>query len=88
MHNTHFSTGEEELKRIAREVLGHAKRLGAGSAEAEVSSGIGQEVTVRKGAVETIEYNRDKGLSVTVYFGHQRGSASSSDLSAQAIADT
>ena len=43
---------------------------------------------MRNGEVETIEYNRDKGLSVTAYIGKQRGHASSSDLSARAIEDT
>ncbi|MEY3651603.1 MAG: hypothetical protein RLZZ351_968, partial [Pseudomonadota bacterium] len=37
---------------------------------------------------ETIEYNRDKGVSVTVYFGQQKGHASTSDLSTQALHDT
>jgi PmbA protein len=37
---------------------------------------------------ENIEYNRDKGVSVTVYFGQQKGNASSSDLSPQALKDT
>jgi PmbA protein len=43
---------------------------------------------VRMGETETIEYNRDKGASVTVYFGQRRGHASTSDLSDQALADT
>ncbi|HBK56558.1 MAG TPA: metalloprotease PmbA, partial [Xanthomonadales bacterium] len=30
--------------------------------------------------VETIEYTRDSGLSVTVYFGQRKGSASTADL--------
>jgi PmbA protein len=38
--------------------------------------------------VETIEYNRDKGMSVSVYFGHKRGHASTPDLSPQALQDT
>jgi PmbA protein len=45
-------------------------------------------VTVRRGEVETIEYNRDKGIGVTVYVGQQRGHASSSDFSPQAVRDT
>jgi PmbA protein len=45
-------------------------------------------VSVRLGETETIEYNRDKGVSVTVYFGQQKGNASSSDLSPQALKDT
>jgi PmbA protein len=50
--------------------------------------GFGQNVSVRMGETETIEYNRDKGVSVTVYFGQQKGHASTSDLSPQAIQDT
>ncbi|MBI1394858.1 MAG: metalloprotease PmbA [Betaproteobacteria bacterium] len=65
-----------------------AARLGATSAELDVSESRGQTVTVRRGEVETIEYNRDKGLSVTVYVGHRRGHASSADLSPKALEDT
>jgi PmbA protein len=53
-----------------------------------VSDGFGQNVTVRRGVVETIEYNRDKGLAVTVYIGQKRGNASTSDFSPQAVRDT
>ena len=53
-----------------------------------VSDGFGQTVTIRQNAVETIEYNRDKGLSVTVYIGQKRGNASTSDFSPKAIRDT
>jgi PmbA protein len=37
------------------------------------------------GEVETIEYNRDKGVGVTVYLGQQRGYASTSDFSRAAL---
>ncbi|TSA50835.1 MAG: metalloprotease PmbA [Nitrosomonadales bacterium] len=73
---------------MARDVLQHATVAGASAAEAEVSLGFGQSVTVRLDEVETIEYNRDKGVSVTVYFGQRRGHASTSDLSPQALRDT
>ena len=53
-----------------------------------MSEGYGQTVTVRKREVETIEYNRDKGVSVTVYVGQKKGHASSSDFSPQAIRDS
>ena len=43
---------------------------------------------MRQGEVETIEYNRDKGLGITVYLGQQRGNASTSDFSPQAVRDT
>ena len=78
----------DELKQITQNVLALAKKAGASSADAEVSFGTGQNVSVRLGEVENIEYNRDKGVSVTVYFGQQKGHASSSDLSPQALKDT
>lgn len=83
-----FSNSLDDLKDIAERILARAKAQGASAAEAEVSQGFGQSVTVRRGEVETIEYNRDKGLSVTVYFGHQRGHANTSDLDLKAIHDT
>ena len=76
------------LKQITQDVLKLAKQAGASSAETEVSYGTGQNISVRMGEAENIEYNRDKGVSVTVYFGQQKGHASSSDLSAQALKDT
>jgi PmbA protein len=45
-------------------------------------------VTVRHGEVETVEYNRDKGLGITVYFGRCRGNASTSDLATDAVERT
>ena len=76
------------LKQITQDVLKIAKQAGASSAETEVSFGTGQNVSVRLGETENIEYNRDKGMSVTVYFGQQKGHASSSDLSPTAFKDS
>jgi PmbA protein len=78
----------DALKQISQDVLKLAKAAGASSAETEVSFGTGQNVSVRLGETENIEYNRDKGVSVTVYFGQQKGHASSSDLSPLALKDT
>jgi PmbA protein len=78
----------DTLKQIAEDVLKLAKIAGATSADTEVSYGTGQNVSVRLGEVENIEYNRDKGVSVTVYFQDQKGHASSSDLSPKALHDT
>lgn len=88
MQDHRFSMQLDQLKNLAQDVLQHASRLGASAAEAEISTGFGQNVTVRLDEVETIEYNRDKGMSVTVYFGIRRGHASTSDLSPQALKDT
>ncbi len=78
----------DQLKHIAQEIISLAKQAGASGAEAEVSFGTGQTVSVRQGETENIEYNRDKGCSVTVYFGQQKGYASTSDLNPQALKES
>ncbi|GMU72588.1 MAG: metalloprotease PmbA [Burkholderiales bacterium] len=83
-----FPVPTAELERVAAQVLDVARRGGASAAETDVSQGVGQSVTVRKGEVETIAYNRDKGISVTVYLGARRGNASSADFSDDSIRDT
>lgn len=88
MTDTRFPHTLDQLKEMTQQVLRFAHAAGASAAEAEISLGTGQNVTVRMGEVETIEYNRDKSLSVTVYFGHRRGYASTSDLSPDAMRDT
>ena len=88
MPSSRFSYAPDQLRAIAASVLEYAKSRGATAAETEVSEGFGQTVTVRRGEVETIEYNRDKGIGVSIYLGQRRGHASSSDFSPQAIRDT
>jgi PmbA protein len=69
-----------------------ARDKGASDAAVEISEGQGLSVTVRKGQIETIEQNKDKGIGVTVYLGHERairrGNASTSDFSTQSLRDT
>ncbi|PVV06996.1 MAG: metalloprotease PmbA [gamma proteobacterium symbiont of Ctena orbiculata] len=77
-----------ELQQLIEDLLAEARRQGATAAEAAVSSNAGLTLTVRLGETETIEHTRDNGLGVTVYFGHRKGSASTSDLSPQAIKET
>lgn len=88
MADLRFSYSFDEIKQMSEDSLKVAKNLGASAAEAELSLSIGQNVSVRLGETENIEYNRDKGMSVTVYFGQQKGHASTSDLSPQALKDT
>ena len=88
MSESRFSYSLEQLQEMSARVLRLGKAAGASAAETDISLGIGQNVSVRMGETETIEYNRDKGASVTVYFGQRRGHASTSDLSDQALADT
>lgn len=88
MSEPRFTYSLNDLKQMSEEVLRLAKASGATAAEAEVSLGFGQNVSVRMGETENIEYNRDKGMSVTVYFGQRRGHASTSDLAVDALRDT
>jgi len=88
LSNDRFSNDLDHLKSIASDLLDIAARAGATSAEVDLSEGFGQSVTVRRGEVETIEYNRDKSLGITVYIGHRRGHASSADFSRKALEDT
>ncbi|MGD8908882.1 MAG: metalloprotease PmbA [Chromatiales bacterium] len=77
-----------QLEQLVDDLLSEARRQGASAAEAGVSSDAGLSLTVRMGATETIEHTRDNGLGVTVYFGHRKGSASTSDLSPEAVKET
>jgi len=80
-----FALPTAEIERLAETVLAAAKAGGATAAETEVSQGVGQSVTVRRGEVETIAHNRDKGIGVTVYIGQRRGHASTADFSPEAL---
>lgn len=83
-----FAHTQSALRALAQAALDHAAARGATACEVDVSEGFGQSVSVRRQEVETIEYNRDKGLGVTVYLGRRRGHASSSDFSPAALAAT
>ncbi|GAB4115858.1 MAG: metalloprotease PmbA [Sideroxydans sp.] len=81
-------TSQDSLRQLAADIIAYARKQGASASVAEVSAGLGQTVSVRQGEIETIEYNRDKGLSVSVYLGQRRGQASTSDFSRRAMQDT
>ncbi len=78
----------EGLKAMVSELLDEAGRQGASAAEVGGNLASGLSVTVRKGEVETIEHNRDKGMGVTVYFGQRKGSASTTEFSSGAVKST
>ncbi|HEX5792855.1 MAG TPA: DNA gyrase modulator [Rheinheimera sp.] len=78
----------DDVKQAVAEVLAHAKQLGASSAEASMSRTKGLSVETRCGEVETVEFNQDGGLGISLYFGQRKGSASTADLSPQALRRT
>jgi PmbA protein len=83
-----FSHSKEQFQQLVEDAMGFATSLGATDSAAEVSEGVGLSVSVRKGRVENVERNRDKGLGITVYVGQRRGNASTSDFSRAALEQT
>jgi PmbA protein len=77
-----------DLQTLVQRAIEEAARLGATDCEVAVSVDTGLSVTARLGEVETLEYQRDRGMGVTVYRGKRKGSASTGDLTAHAIKDT
>ena len=79
---------QPDLERIVEQALALARQRGATAAEAGVGVSSGLSVTVRLGEVETLEYQRDRSLGVTVYAGQRKGSASTANLTASAVEET
>ncbi|WP_300454163.1 metalloprotease PmbA [Accumulibacter sp.] len=88
LSESRFSHRFSTLQELARDVLAYAEKQGASACEVDVSDGFGQSVTVRRGEIETIEYNRDKSLAVTIYLDQRKGQASTSDFSPAALRET
>ncbi len=92
MSNSVFIHSQEQLQQLAQDVLRYARKKGVSGASVEISEGSTLSVGVRKGSVETIEQNKDKGMSVTVYLGEERhtrrGNARTSDFSPKMLQDT
>ncbi|MGZ5199560.1 MAG: metalloprotease PmbA [Telluria sp.] len=88
MNESVFTYTQDQLKQLAQDMLGFARDLGASDASAEVSEGSGLAVSVRKGNVETIEQNKDKGIGITVYCGQRRGHANTSDFAPESLRAT
>src|SRR5574337_488910 len=76
---------KEFLQEAAKKLLQKAKYHGATSAEVSLRLDIGYTVNVRMGEIETLEFHRDKVAGITVYLGKKQGSASTSDLTDEAL---
>jgi len=86
--DTSASEARAQLAEVVDYAREEALRQGASQCDADASVSRGLSVNVRLGAVDTVEYQRDRGLGVTVYFGKRKGSASTADLSRAAVAET
>jgi PmbA protein len=76
------------LKTVVQQLLDEAKHQGASAAEAAFSVDNGLSVSARLGEVETVEFHCDQGIGVTVYFGQQKGTASTNDVSPESLKET
>ena len=87
-NNNSNTVSEESLKNIISDTLQMAKQLGATQAEAGLTVSEGMSVSARMRAVETVEYEKDNGLGISVYLGRHKGTASTSSLDLDAIRKT
>ncbi len=74
-----------DVKNRVATVLELAKTLGADGAEVAMSRQQGLSVSTRMGEVENVEFTNDGALGITVYRQGRKGSASTADLSEQAL---
>ena len=79
---------ESELRSLAEAILREAGRQGASAAEVSTTRSTGLSVAVRKDKLETVEFDQTGGFGVTVYAGHSKGSARTSDSRRAAIQET
>ena len=76
------------LQQIAEDVIRRCRAKGASEADVAASIDEGLSVNVRLGEVETVERTRDRGVSLSVYFGRRKGSAHTADLDPTSIEQT
>jgi len=77
-----------EIQQVVSDVLSMARVKGAQQAEASMSKVQGIAVATRLKEVETVEFTNDGGLGISVYVDGCKGSASTADLSKDALSLT
>lgn len=79
------TTAEQAALDAVEQVLSHVRAKSADAAEVSVSFEAGLSVSARQREVENLEFQNDRGISVTVYLEQRKASVSTSDLSSPAI---
>lgn len=74
-----------DVKLAVADLMDLALKNGATSAEAVISKSKGFTVSSRCQELENIEFNQEGALGISVYVGQHKGSASTADLSHQAL---
>ena len=76
---------EQELYALGQQALDHARACGASDAAVVLGSNCGLTTSLRNRELESVEFQRDNDLSISVYFGHKRGHANTGDLKPASI---
>lgn len=76
------------LQAQVEQILAEARKQGASACEVAVSLQDGLTASVRQREVESVEFIRDQGFSITVYSGQRKGSASTTVMSDAAVRET
>lgn len=78
---------EQQLRDAVSLAIEIAQKAGA-TAEVGVTKSGGLSVSTRLQEIENVEFNNDGALGISVYVGQQKGNASTSDLTPEAIKNT
>ena len=76
---------QKKLEEIVCRGLEYAKKSGVTEAYMNIGQSTGLSVSTLNGDVENIEFNKSRGMSVTVYSDGRRGRSSTSDVSKEAV---
>lgn len=83
--NYRLAESTEEMKILLEEIITRTKKQGVSDAAVNLNHENGLSIDVRMGEVETATFSEDKKISLTVYFGHRKGSASGTDTSSKGL---
>lgn len=78
---------EQQLRDAVSLAIEIAQKAGA-TAEVGVTKSGGLSVSTRLQEIENVEFNNDGALGISLYVGQQKGNASTSDLTPEAIKNT
>lgn len=84
-NNSDLASSTDYLKRMLEKLLDKALKKGVSDAAVSITNDQGFSVDLRMNEIETLSFGEDKSISLTVYYGHKKGSASSTDTSDQAM---
>lgn len=76
---------QQQIMEAVTTLIKQVKQSEVSAYEIKANSAVGFNVNVRLGEVETLEYNRDKAISITVYHGQCKGTASTTDTTIIAL---